>query len=117
MSDPTVWFHAKCSQCRTTQSLVTEKRVDATYLRYLDSPPDTAEIRRVLDLLGTDDPRDMARTGEALWKELGLDDASADEVIEALSANPKLIERPIVIVGDRAVVARPPERVLEILGD
>lgn len=117
MSDPVVWFNASCSKCRTTQSILSERNIDAEYLSYLKTPPDEAEIRRVLGLLGTSDPRDMARTGEPLWRELGLDNATSDEVIEALAANPRLIERPIVIIGDRAVVARPPERVLEILGD
>lgn len=115
MSEPVVWFNASCSKCRTTQSILDEHGVEASYLRYLDTPPDAAEIRRVMALLGTDDPRAMARRGESIWVELHLDDASDDEIIDAMASNPILIERPIVIVGDRAVVARPPERVLEII--
>jgi len=115
MSEPVVWFNARCSKCRTAQSILDEHGVEAQYLRYLDTPPDTAEIRRVMALLGTDDPRAMARTGEARWAELHLDAATDDEIVEAMAANPILIERPIVIVGNRAVVARPPERLLEII--
>lgn len=115
MTEPVVWFNASCSKCRTTQSILDERGVEASYLRYLDAPPDTDEIHRVLAMLGSEDPRVMARTGEDLWTELGLDEATDGEIIEAMSAHPILIERPIVIVGSRAVVARPPERVLELL--
>ena len=111
----TVWFNPSCSKCRTAQGILAERGVDATYLEYLHDTPSVDELRRVLTLLGTDDPRAIARTGESVWSELHLDDASDDEVLEAMVAHPILIERPIVIVGDRAVVARPPERVLELL--
>lgn len=113
--EPTVWFNPRCSKCRTTQGILAEKGVEAEYFRYLDEPPTADDIRRVMGLLGIDHARDMARPGEAKWKELGLNDASSDEVIAAMLENPILIERPIVIVGDKAVIARPPDRVLEIL--
>ncbi|MGH2687166.1 MAG: ArsC/Spx/MgsR family protein, partial [Actinomycetota bacterium] len=74
-----------------------------------------SEIERVLGLLGEDDPRAMMRTGEAVYKELGLADADRDQLLDAMVAHPILIERPIVIRGDRAVIARPPERLHEIL--
>ncbi len=115
MSEPTVWFNPRCSKCRTTQGILAERGVEADYFRYLDEPPTAEDIARVMGLLGIDHPRDMARRGEKVWAELDLDDASADAVIAAMVENPILIERPIVIVGDRAVIARPPERVLEIL--
>lgn len=115
MSEPTVWFNARCSKCRTTQSILAERGVDADYFRYLDTPPSAEDIRRVMGLLGIDDARAMARTGEAVWSELGLDDATSDEIVAAMTEHPILIERPIVIIGDRAVIARPAERVLDIL--
>jgi arsenate reductase (glutaredoxin) len=111
----TVWFNPSCSKCRTAQGILAERGVDADYVHYLTDTPSRDELERVLRLVGSDDPRAIARTGEALWSELGLDGASRDEILAALTANPILIERPIVIVGDRAVVARPPERVLELL--
>lgn len=117
MDDLTVWFNPSCSKCRTTQAILSERGVDADYVRYLDAAPDREELERVLALLGTDDPRAIARTNEPLWRELGLETASRTRVLEAISANPILIERPIVIRGDRAVVARPAERVLELLSD
>ena len=76
-----------------------------------------ADIERVMGLLGTDDPRSILRTKESVYRELGLADADRDQLLDAMAANPILIERPIVIRGDRAVVARPPDRVLELLGD
>jgi arsenate reductase len=114
-SDVTVWFNPRCSKCRTTQGILAERGVDADYVRYLESAPTVAELERVLAMLGTDDPRAIARTGEPQWKELGLAGASADEILRAMAEHPILIERPIVIRGDRAVVARPPEKVLDLL--
>lgn len=115
MAEPTVWFNAACSKCRTAQGILAERGIDATYVDYLRDPPTTTELRRVLALLGTDDPRAIARTGEPQWADLQLDQASQAEILDAMQANPILIERPIVILGDRAVVARPPERVLDLL--
>ena len=115
MSDVTVWFNARCSKCRTAQGLLQERGVDADYVKYLEQAPSRQELERVLRLLGTDDPTAIARRGENRWKELGLDGASRDEILDAMAANPILIERPIVIRGDRAVVARPPEKVLDLL--
>ena len=115
MADVTVWFNPSCSKCRTTQGLLAERGVDADYVRYLESAPSKDELRRVLALLGESSPRAIARTGETVWKELGLADASDDEVLDAMVANPILIERPIVIRGERAVIGRPPENVLALL--
>jgi len=86
-------------------------------VRYLDDAPSRAELERVMGLLGIDDPLAMMRTGEAAYKEEGLADASRDELLEAMVKHPILIERPIIIRGDRAVIGRPPERALELLGD
>jgi arsenate reductase (glutaredoxin) len=117
MADVTVWFNAKCSKCRTTQGILQERGVDADYVRYLEQAPSREELERVLAMLGADDPRAIARTGEPEWKELGLDGASSDEILDAMITHPILIERPIVIRGDRAVIGRPPENVLELLDD
>lgn len=68
-------------------------------------------------MLEVQDPRAIARTGETRWAELALDSASDDEILDAMLEHPILIERPIIIIDDRAIVARPPERVLELLGD
>jgi arsenate reductase len=111
----TVWFNPACSKCRTVQGILAERGVEADYVRYLDHAPDRAAIEAVLSRLGTDDPRSIMRTGEALYKELALAGAEREALLDAMVAHPILIERPIVIRGDRAVVGRPPENVLDLL--
>lgn len=111
----TVWFNPNCSKCRTVQGILSEKGIEADYVRYLEQAPGREQIEAVLSMLGTDDPRAIMRTGEAVYKDLGLAGADRDALLEAMVANPILIERPIVIRGDRAVVGRPPENVLGLL--
>ena len=84
-------------------------------MKYLEDTPTRAEIERVMGLLGIDDPRLMMRTGEEEYGALGLASADRDRLLDAMVEHPILIERPIVIVGERAVIGRPPERVLELL--
>ncbi len=113
--DVTVWFNPACSKCRGARDLLSERGVEANYLRYLEEAPGRDQLEEVLKLLGTNDPRAIIRTGEAVYTELGLDSAGRDELLEAMAAHPILIERPIAIAGGRAVIGRPPERVLELL--
>ena len=84
-------------------------------IRYLDEPPTPAELERLLSLLSIDDPRLMMRAQEPEYEELGLAEASKEELLAAIAAHPKLLERPIFVAGDRAVIARPPERLLELI--
>lgn len=98
------------------QAILAGRGVAADYVRYLEKAPTRAELEVVLAKLGADDPRAMMRTGEDVYQRLGLADASRGELFEAMVEYPVLIERPIVVVGRRAVVARPAERVLELLG-
>ncbi|HEV2759011.1 MAG TPA: arsenate reductase (glutaredoxin) [Acidimicrobiales bacterium] len=110
-----VFFNPECSNCRTAAAILQERGVDADYVRYLETAPSRADLEDVLTKLGTDDPRDIVRTKEPMYAELGLDTADRDELLDAMAAHPILIQRPIVIHGDRAIVARPPERLLELL--
>jgi arsenate reductase len=74
-----------------------------------------ADLRRLMTRLSIDDPRLMMRTGEPAYEELGLADRSGDQLLEAITEHPILLERPIFVLGDKAVIARPPERLLELL--
>lgn len=112
----TVWFNPSCSKCRGARDLLGERGVDASYVHYLDEAPTRAELERVMALLGIDDPRQMMRASEPVYVELGLEDADRDALLDAMTKHPILIERPIVIRGDRAVIGRPPERLLELFG-
>ncbi len=110
-----VWYNPRCSKCRGAEKLLAEHGVPAQRLLYLDDPPPRPEITRVLALLGSDDPRVLMRTSEPRYAELGLATADAGELIDAMSRYPELIQRPVVIWPDRAVVARPPELLLPLL--
>lgn len=114
-----IWFNPSCSKCRTAASILDEEGASYTVRRYLDDPPTPAEIREVLGRLGLE-PWDIARTGEAVAKELELKtwprtDEARERWIEALAAHPKLIQRPIITVDDRAVVARTDDAVRSVL--
>src|SRR5438045_2373642 len=108
--DILVYFNPGCSKCRGARDLLDERGMDASYYRYLDERPSRGELERVMGMLGIDDPRQMMRTGESVYEELGLAGTGRDTLLEAMVDHPILIERPIVIRGDRAVIARPPEK-------
>jgi arsenate reductase (glutaredoxin) len=111
----TVLYNPRCSKCRQARDLLEERGVEAELVHYLVDTPGRDEIVRIHGLLGIDDPREMMRTGEKVYRELGLASADHEALFDAMAEHPILIERPIVIVGDRAVVARPPERLLEVV--
>jgi arsenate reductase (glutaredoxin) len=115
MDEPTVYFNPACSKCRTAEGILRDKGIEATFVRYLDTAPTVDELRHLMTLLGIGDPRAMMRTGEPIYRRLDLGKASPDALLAALTEHPILLERPIVVVGDHAVIARPPERLLEIL--
>lgn len=116
MSEPvTIWHNPRCMKSRGALTLLEERGVTPQIRRYLDDAPSRAELEQVLTLLGTDDPLAITRTGEALFRELGLKGADRDTLLDALAEHPKLIERPIVIRGAHAVVARPPELAVDLL--
>ena len=117
MPDVVMYYNQACSKCRTAEALLADSGVNVTIVRYLDRAPTVEELRRLMQLLGIDDPRAMLRRGEAAYTELDLDAAGDAAVLEAVTRHPILLERPIVVCGDRAVIARPPERLFELIGD
>ena len=112
----TIYHNPRCSKSRQTLALIEEQGVTPKIVDYVKTPPSAAELKRVLKKLGLK-PRDILRKGEAVYAELGLDeqDLKDDALIALMVKNPILIERPIVVSGDRAALGRPPEAVLKIL--
>jgi arsenate reductase len=115
VDEVTIWHNPRCSKSRGALDLLAEAGVTPVVVRYLDTPPTRAELVDVLRKLGTDDPRTITRTGEQAYRERDLAGADRETLLDALAEEPSLIERPIVQIGDRAVVARPPELVRDLL--
>jgi arsenate reductase len=111
-----IYHNPRCSKSRATLALLQEQGLEPEITLYLESPPDAAELRSILNKLGKA-PRELMRKGEAEYREQGLMDESLsdDDLIKAMVATPKLIERPIVLASGRAAIGRPPESVLDIL--
>ena len=110
----TIWHNPRCSKSRQTLALLEERGISPTVRLYLDDTPSTSEVAEVLQQLGMK-PWELLRRGEKVFKELGLDkDADDEALIETMSANPILIERPIVIHGGDAALGRPPESVMRL---
>jgi arsenate reductase len=117
MTEATIYHNPRCSKSRNTLAILNENNIPVTEVRYLDSPPTKEELAVLCKMMGVK-PVDIIRTGEAEFKALGLsktDDRSDDEWLDILVKTPKLIERPIVRIGDKAVMGRPPENVLSII--
>lgn len=111
-----IYHNPRCSKSRQTLALLEDNGLQPEIIEYLSAPPSHQELDSLLRGLAME-PRDLMRKGEAEYKELKLADEQLDrnQLIAAMVANPRLIERPIVVVGDRAALGRPPEAVLEIL--
>ena len=109
-----IWHNPRCSKSRQTLALLEENGITPKVVLYLDKAPGQKRLKDVAAMLGLP-PRDMMRRQEAPYKELALKDASDAVLFKAMAEHPILIERPIVIHGDKAAIGRPPEAVLDIL--
>jgi len=116
MSKVTIYHNPRCSKSRQTLALLQEHGIEPEVIPYLQNPPDAHTLERLLQLLQLK-PRALMRRKEAPYEALGLDDETLSDaaLIEAMVANPVLIERPIVVKGSRAVLGRPPENVLDLI--
>lgn len=112
-----IYHNSRCSKSRGTLELLQARGLRPEVVNYLDTPPSVDELRALLRLLGMT-PRELLRTGEPEYQELGLADPTLDDaaILKAMTAHPKLIERPIVVANGKAAIGRPPEAVLGILG-
>lgn len=116
MTRATIWHNPRCSKSRQTKQLLEDNGVELEVRLYLEDPPSKALLKKTLKQLGMK-PRDLVRNKEDAFKQAGLDDAklSDERVLEAMVQHPSLIERPVVVLGDNAVLGRPPENVLDLL--
>jgi arsenate reductase len=115
-SDYTLWFNPRCSKCRQALEILQVKGIEPELRLYIENPPKPAELDELLRKLDLA-PHAVARTGEEEYRSLQLSEhTTRSEMIEALARHPRLIERPILVRGNRAVICRPPERVLELVG-
>jgi arsenate reductase len=116
MSDLMLYHNPRCSKSRSALELLQARGLAPEVVLYLETPPDAVQLRDVLSKLGMG-ARQLLRTGEDAYKQLNLADQSLtdEQLIAAMVAHPKLIERPILVAGDKAVIGRPPENVLELL--
>ena len=110
-----IWHNLRCRKSRETLAILHEKNEEVEVVLYLETPPTKEELSEVIKKLGIR-PEELIRKGETLFKEKFKGRNFSDqEWIDILAANPKLIERPVVIKGGKAAIGRPPENVLEIL--
>ena len=109
----TIYHNPRCSKSRQTLALLEEKGITPVIIEYLETPPSVQELTTILTKMGKG-PQDILRRKEA--KEEGIDLSSdGDQLIKAIVAHPRALERPIVVNGDKAAMGRPPEAVLNIL--
>ena len=111
----TIWHNPRCSKSRQVLALLEDRDEEVQVRRYLDDVPSIEELRLTRDTLGLR-TIEMMRTGESVFRDLGLSESTDDEgLLKAMATTPKLIERPVVFANGQARIGRPPQAVLEIL--
>ena len=115
-AEVTIYHNPRCSKSKQTLEILNNKRLQPEIVEYLNDPPSKQQLEHALKLLNLE-PRELMRKGEKVYKEAGLDDPSLDReaLIDAMVANPILIERPIVLANGKAIIGRPPDNVLKII--
>ena len=115
MTDVTIYHNPRCSKSRNTLALLEENGISPTIVLYLEAPPSRSQIKSLLGKLGMS-AGELVRRGEDAYKAAGLGKESSEaDILSAMAEYPKLIERPIVVKGGKAVLGRPPENVLALI--
>ena len=116
MNNFTIYHNPRCSKSRQTLELIKANGIEPEIILYLENPPSKSRLYELVDLMQIK-PRDLLRKGEDEYKTYNLQDMSLDdsEIIKVMSENPKLIERPIVVSNNQAIIGRPPENVLKLI--
>ena len=116
MSEFTIYHNPRCSKSRQTLKLLRDQGIEPEVVEYLKEPPDRTELRKIIRALGIP-ARELIRRGEKLFQDVGDPDIrySDSAAVNLLAEHPKLMERPIVMCNNRAIIGRPPEQVLELL--
>lgn len=115
MQEVTIWHNPRCSKSREAISILEERNCKSNIIKYLDTKPNKKEIKAVLKMLGIS-ARELMRTKEDIYKELGLKDVTdEDKLIQAMAEHQKLIERPIIIKDSKAIIGRPSSLIAEFL--
>jgi len=111
-----IYHNPSCSKSRETLQILENHDLSPTIVEYLDNPPTRQELKKIIEMLGIS-ARDLLRTTEQIYEDAKLDSRalSEDEIITAICQHPALLQRPIVVSGNRAVIGRPPTRVLDII--
>ena len=104
-----IFHNPRCSKSREALALLQEAGLAPEVVEYLKTPPDLGTLKALVRQLGLP-VRELLRSGEALYTELGLADAGDEQLLDALLHHPQLLQRPIVVRGEQALIARPPER-------
>lgn len=113
--DTCLYHNPRCSKSRAVKAILEEQGIHFEIVYYLEDPLTEEDLRSVMAKLQITDPRQMMRTKEAVYGEIGCDELQGDDLVRAMVQNRTLIERPILVRGDRAVIGRPPEKVHELL--
>ncbi|MDD5157800.1 arsenate reductase (glutaredoxin) [Sulfurimonas sp.] len=117
MKETTIWHNPKCSKSREAIAILEENNCEAEVIKYLETTPTKDEITTALTMLGMS-PRELMRTKEDIYKELNLkEEYDYDKLVDAMVENPKLIERPVIFKGNRAIIGRPTEKIALFLSE
>lgn len=115
MNEVTIWHNPRCSKSREALSILEDNGCQKDVVKYLETNPDETEIKTLLKMLGLT-ARELMRTKESIYKELKLkEETDENKLIQAMAQNPKLIERPVIIKGQKAIIGRPTDKISDFL--